>query len=75
MGTSCKSFRTQSQKFDYFKLDSVIDARQTDYKVYIHFSVIANKTAAIHFDSDIYSATPLFYRVCMFDIGDDIAMK
>lgn len=43
----CNFFRTQSDLWKYFEVDSVTDARPTGYKVYLQFAVIVNKTAAV----------------------------
>lgn len=68
-GTGCTSFQTQSSNaYDYFKLESIEDAKPIGYKVYFRLSVAANKTASVSLDSSGTDATSPFYKIRMIDV-------
>lgn len=63
----CSSFRTQSNSFETFELNSVVDAKPFGYKLYFQLSVIPKQTARILLKSARVSSLALDYRIGMID--------
>lgn len=66
--TNCTSFRTQSNYVDYFRLDGLTNAQLAGYKVYLHLSVVANKTAGMTLTTPSLDDSSPNYQIRMFDI-------